>query len=179
MADALRNHEIAAALKENSVASKEVERSMRALATSAHRGFALLEELIRDVYANGDRITALERQVAQLRSTIETLVALDATRQDLLREDQRLERERLEAKRAEDEISGAYEITKLEHETKRVETRTAAARDAARGLVAFLQTRAGWGVLLLCGMVVAWAMGTERFSDLLSNLVALSKGWRR
>lgn len=178
MSDGLRNNEVAAALREN-------ERAMRALATSAHRGFALLEELIRDVYSNSDRLTALERQVAQLRSTIETLVAVEGTRQDLLREDQRLERARLDAEQAKDEISGQYEITKIEHETKRVELETKAgearleaARDAARGFVAFLQTRAGWGVLVLCGMLIAWAMGTDEFSHLVSNLITLLKGWR-
>lgn len=178
MADGLRNHEIAAALREN-------ERAMRSLGTAAHRVFSLLEELIRNVYTNADRTSDLERQVAQLRSAIETLVAVDQTRQDLLREDLRLERERLELQRNEDEISGSYEITKLEHETKRVElqakagvARVDAARDAARGFVAFLGTRAGWGVLVLCGMALAWLMGTDQFSDLLSNLLALWKGFR-
>lgn len=178
MSDGLRSAEVANALLEN-------ERAVRAAQSGLHRGFVILDENTREVFRNTDAVSVLATEVGtlaievvQIRGTVEALVSLEQGRQDLRKEELRLEREKLDLKRNEDEISGSYEITRLEHDTKRAETRVAAARDAARGLVIFLQTRAGWGVLVLCGMVIAWAMGTERFSDLLSNIVALSKGWR-
>jgi hypothetical protein len=178
MADGLRSVEIANALLEN-------ERATRAASTAMHRMFVNLEANTKETFRNTERVRALEREAAQLRAAVETLVHLEQERVDLRKEELRLEREKLDVQQAQDEISGSYEITKLEHDTKRVELETKsreaqieAARDAARGFATFLQTRAGWGVLVLCGMMIAWLMGTAQFSDLVSNLVALSKGWR-
>jgi hypothetical protein len=157
MSDALRSHEIANALLEN-------ERAMRAVQMSCHSLFMRLDALER-------KQGAVEAQLAQQRVAIETLVAVHQTLVDLRRDELALERDKVER-----EITG--EVARVEAEAKARVAFVDALRDGARGSAAFLQTRTGWGVLFLCGMIVAWAMGTDQFSDLASNMLALLKGWR-
>lgn len=159
MPDGLRNHEIVAALVEN-------ERAARSLAGAAHRGFLLLEENARNVAANTKALYDLERQVAELRSQVQTLVAVQQTLVDVRRDELALERDKLER-----DVTG--EVARVEAESKARQETIAALRDGARGFGLFLQTRSGAAVLFLCGMIVAWGMGTEEFARLAEKLASL------
>lgn len=183
MADGLRNHEIAAALDAN-------ERAMASLGIATHSLFARIsaveagagrntEALGRLERVVNSRMASLELELASLRGAIGTIAQLEAERVDIRKEELRLRREELDIKAAHDEISGQYEVTRLEHKTKQTEAVLATARDGARGVAAFFQTKAGWGVLLLCGMAIAGLMGSDEFADSASNLLALWRGaWR-
>jgi hypothetical protein len=172
MSDGLRNHELANALSEN-------ERAIRAATIAAHAGFIRIEEQTRIVAQHTEVLRALQREVGGLRSAVESLVQLEADRLDIRKEKNRLKREELDLKREEDQISGSYQITKLEHDSKQREKLIDAARDGAKAVGSFFQSKGG---LILCGMIVVVLaqalMGTGPLLDLLSGLVALMKGLR-
>lgn len=156
--DGLRNHEIVAALVEN-------ERAVRAAATGVHRAFSILEENTRTVLENGKRITDVERQLGQLRSSIETLVHLEQRRLELERDRLNLERDKMEL-----ETSG--EVMRLERESEISEQR-------AKLLTKLFTSKGG---LLLCGgmigIVATLVLGLDAVQNLLSGLVALAHGIR-
>jgi hypothetical protein len=162
MPDGLRNHEIAEALRAN-------ERALRDLAPAVHRVFSLLDDMARDVRGNTGRLGDLERQVAELRSAIQTLTAVQQTLTELRRDEINLERDKVEK-----EITG--EVARVEAEAKARADTINALRDGARGFGLFLQTRSGAAVLFLCGMIVAWGMGTTEFANLATSMLGLLKG---
>lgn len=164
MSDALRSHEVANALLEN-------ERAVRACQTAAHRGFTILEENTRELFALTSAVSNLAREVAEIRIEVAALTAAQATLVALRKDELALERDKVE-------ITEHGRQAEREHADRRWDRIVNTLRDGARGAVTFLQTRAGGMVLVLCGMVIAWLMGTDEFSDLVSNLLALSKGWR-
>lgn len=183
MGDGLRNHEIAAALEAN-------ERALSSLAIATHTLFSRATAAELTVAHNTDALRAIERslntklatfelELTALRGAVEAVVQVEAERIDIRKEELRLRRAELDAKQNEDEISGSYQITRLEHQTKQTEAVIGAARDGARGVAAFFQTKAGWGVLLLCGMAIAGLMGSDEFAATASNVLALWRGaWR-
>lgn len=162
MADGLRNHEIAEALVAN-------ERALRELAPAVHRLFSLLDDMAHDVRGNTNRLGDVERQVAQVRAVVETLVAVQQTLTDLRRDELALERDKVER-----DITG--EVARVEAESKARADTINALRDGARGFGLFLQTRSGAAVLFLCGMIVAWGMGTTEFAKAGESLLAIIKG---
>lgn len=169
MADGLRSQEIANALLEN-------ERAIRAAQLSLHRAFTVLDENTKEVFQNTDAIRALERQVAQIRSAVETLVAVQQTFIDLRKGELALEHDKVER-----EITG--EVARVERDRAELDARTQVRTKAIDTFGKLFTTRGG---LLLCGGMIGatilvgatWVLGSDEVHALLSGLVALSKGWR-